>query len=781
LTQVSARWLDPAPVEVNDRLFMAVGGSRLLAEILARRGITTADQALPFLHAEKYNPTPASEFEGIEQAADRILHAIEKKQRIGVWGDFDVDGQTSTAVLLESLVELGGDVFFHVPKGEREPHGIDLENLKEFIAQDISLLVTCDTGISETTAVEYAKYQGVETIITDHHMPPAELPAALVIVDSAMLPESHPLHYLSGVGVAYKLVEELYSRFDWTKKIPKFLDMVALGLVADLVPLLGETRYLVQMGLQALRMTKRPGLLQLFRFSDTEISQITTDTISYTLAPRLNALGRIGGARQIVELLTTENLERAEEIARRLEGANASRRMLTESVLSAAINEIERDRSLLEDSVLLLSHPEWPGSVIGIVASQLAETYHRPAVVISAPAGQAARASARSVEGIDIVAALTENKEYLQRFGGHPKAAGFSIDAEKINDFRRDLNRTIEKMALYVPEIPEVQIDAYLSLEEADSVPQLETLEQMSPFGPGNPLVTLACQQLKLVNFTSFGKSQDHRILTVETPSLSTYRIIWWRGAGQPPPPEMFDLAYHLRPNFYRDSITTQIEYVSSRPVEAKGSTQKDLLVNFEIFDRRGSKDPFKALASMDEEIQVWAEGGLETSLPVCNRWELKPAARLAILTSPPGYKVLRNVIETIRPQEVYVFAFPPPTHQKVAFINAIMEIIHDMLSHHNGWLDLKRSAAQTAQEELTVLKTLNYLTSKTTLRIIDQKESSIQIDNQGSPESPGAQRDAFESMNCLLDEAAAYRRSFRRGELGYKFQGITIGKKSDE
>jgi single-stranded-DNA-specific exonuclease len=779
LNATLAKWRDPVPMEIDEALLSAAGGSRLLAEILVRRGITSADQALPFLHPEKYTPIPAADFTGIAQAADYIINAIEKKQRIGVWGDFDVDGQTSTAVLLESLIELGGDVVFHVPRGGRDPHGIETGSLKEFLKQDISLIVTCDTGISEVNAIDYAKSLGVGTIITDHHMPPVELPAALAIVNSAMLDENHPLQTLSGVGVAYKLVEELYARFGRHDRMSYYLDLVALGMVADLVPLVGETRYLVQMGLQALRKTKRVGLLQLFRFSETEISQITTDTISYTLAPRLNALGRIGGAAQIVELFTTGDLEKAEEIARDLEGANSSRKTLTESVLSAAINEIERDRSLLEDPVLLLSHPEWPGNVIGIVASQLSETYHRPAVVISSPEGQPARASARSVEGIDIIAALAENKDYLQRFGGHPKAAGFSIDPEKIGDFHRDLNRTIERMARAVPEMPEVQIDSYLSLEEADSISQLEVLEQMSPFGPGNPLVTLACEQLKLVNFTTFGKSQDHRILTVETPSLSTHRIIWWRGANQPPPPEIFDLAYHLRPNFYRESLTTQIEYVSSRPVEITGNVQNEIKLEFQIIDLRGLENPFKYLTSLDKEIQIWAEGNLHTELPVHNRLELKPATGLAILTTPPGYQVLKGVMEDVEPEEVYIFGLNPSTHQKVAFINALMEKIHEALHEHSGWIDLQQSAANTAQEIATVVKTLNYLTSKTSLRIVDRKENCIQIDNQGSPDTAAVQQAAFEAMNELLEETAAYRRSFQRGELTYKFQGITIGKKS--
>jgi len=291
----------------------------------------------------------------------------------------------------------------------------------------------------------------------------------------------------------------------------------------------------------------------------------------------------------------------------------------------------------------------------------------------------------------------------------------------------------------------------------------------------------LACQQLKLVNFTTFGKSQDHRILTVETPSLSTHRILWWRGANQPPPPEVFDLAYHIRPNFYRESITTQIEYVSSRPVEAAEDVQKDLLLEFEIVDHRGISNPLKALASMDKDIQIWAEGKLETTLPVRNRLELKPSARLAILTTPPGYKVLKSVVEAVTPEEVHVFAINPPTHQKVNFINALMEIIHDALRQQNGWIDLRQSAADTAQDEATVIKTLSYLTSKTTLRVTDQRESFLQIDNQGSPGSPAEQRNAFEGMNELLEESTAYRRSFQRGELRYKFQGIAFDKKASK
>jgi single-stranded-DNA-specific exonuclease len=307
----------------------------------------------------------------------------------------------------------------------RESHGINLPVLEQLINQGVELLLTCDTGISAHEALDYAQSRAVPVLVTDHHDLPPSLPNALALVNPKRLPEDHPLATLPGVGVAYKLAEELYRRAGRPEASAALLDLVALGIVADLALLSGETRYLLQCGLQALRQTRRLGLQAMLELAEIAPQNLAEEHISFVLGPRLNALGRLADANRAIELLTTQDMGRARILALELEGLNAERKLLTDQVFQAAQAQIEADRSLLDEAALVLAHPAWPGGVVGIVASRLVEYYHRPVVLLSAPPGQLARGSARSVEGINITAAIAANQRLLNGFGGHPMAAGY--------------------------------------------------------------------------------------------------------------------------------------------------------------------------------------------------------------------------------------------------------------------------------------------------------------------------------------------------------------------
>ncbi len=374
-------WQEPPAVDVPDSLRAAIGGHPLISEHLTRMGISSPTQARRFLSAADYQPASPSDLPDIDRAVNRLDRAIRAKERILIWGDFDVDGQTSTALLFSALKRRGARVSYHVPNRFREGHGIHLPTLQGKLDGGIELILTCDTGVAAHEAVDYATRRGVDTVITDHHALPAILPAAVAVVNPRRLPAAHPLIELPGVGIAYKLIEALYQGED----SDFLLDLVALGIVADVMVQIDDTRYLLQRGLEELRQNRRLGLRALLERAEIQPADLNEGHIGFALAPRLNALGRLDDANPAVELLTTTDWQLARVLANALEGFNARRKFLSEQVYRAALAQIENDPSLLEYAALVLDHSDWPSGVIGIVASRLAEEYHRPAVLIATP------------------------------------------------------------------------------------------------------------------------------------------------------------------------------------------------------------------------------------------------------------------------------------------------------------------------------------------------------------------------------------------------------------
>ncbi|MFN2225548.1 MAG: single-stranded-DNA-specific exonuclease RecJ, partial [Anaerolineae bacterium] len=426
------RWIDPLPIDVPPALQEAVGGPPLVARTLARRGIDTPAAAAAFLDPAAYTPAAPTDLPDLARAVERLRQAIAGRETIAVWGDFDADGQTSTTVLVESLRALGGRVTGYVPT-RREGHGLHKMAVQRLVDEGARLIITCDTGITAHAAAAYAGHLGAEVIITDHHTPGEGLPPAAAVINPHRLSPGHPLRHLAGVGVAYELARGLSPIV-----ADRALDVVALGTVADVSVLLDENRYLVQRGLEALRHTERPGLLALYAQAGLEPGGMSEEHISFVVGPRLNALGRLADAADGVELLTTDDPVRARTLATELEGLNAQRQWLTKQVTDAALAQVEREPALLHDyDVLLLSHPTWPSGIVGVVAGRLAERFGRPAVLISAPPGELARGSGRSIPGVDLIAALTDCAPLLETFGGHPGAAGFSVEPERIAELRR--------------------------------------------------------------------------------------------------------------------------------------------------------------------------------------------------------------------------------------------------------------------------------------------------------------------------------------------------------
>jgi single-stranded-DNA-specific exonuclease len=754
-----ANWIQPAPAEPSDAL-VRVAGDPLVARILARRGLSAPAAARAFLDPEAYTPAPPSALPDLPNAAARLRDAIHRGEQVLVWGDFDVDGQTATALLIEALHALGARARSYIPHRLREGHGIKLPALQQQLV-GVDLLLTCDTGVAEHEAIAYAREQGVTVLITDHHDLPAELPPADAIVDPKRLPAHHPLRELPGVGVAYKLIQELCRLLGQApERAEEALDLVALGIVADVANQRGDTRYLLQRGMSRLRHTQRAGLQSMMQMAQVNPDNLSTDHIGFGLGPRLNALGRLGDANLAVELLTTDDLGRARILAAQLEGLNARRQLLTDQVYAAAQEQIANDPTLLDEHALVLSGPRWHPGVIGIVASRLAETYGRPTVLISEGENGQGRGSARSVPGVDIHAAISTVAALLSEHGGHPGAAGLSLPVERIPGFRRALSRAVEAV-WDRSAVPGLVIDAVLPWE-ALSLELAERLNALAPFGEGNPPVLLASQDLQLVSERAFGRDLAHRRLTVRDPHDTTHDVIWWRGAEQAPPNGQFDLAYLLKASDYQGKLTLQIEYVDARVISAPPSVVG--VPEIQVVDYRAALDPLSLLSELRAtgNVAVWAEGYASGQSPGLRRDQLTPAPALAIWTPPAGPRELRAALERVAPQRVYLFAVAGDNTDPRRFLPRLAGLIKHTLRRKQGVADLERLAASSAQRITAVREGIYVLAARGDVQIVQEEETSMQLipgDGQPRPELPETQA----RFRAILQETAAYRAYFAR------------------
>ena len=764
-------WIEPQDIEVPQELQTAIGGHPLLAKTLARRGFTNLEAARAFLDPDCYRPAPPSDLPNMAEAADRLEKAIRQKEPICVWGDFDVDGQTATTLLVSTLKHLGAAVTYHIPVRKTESHGLNLPVLKRLIAEGVHLVLTCDTGVTEHQAIAYAQAHGVDVVITDHHDLPSTLPEARAIVNPKMLAATHPLRELPGVGCAYKLAEELYNRASRPGATAQYLDLVALGIVADVAVQIGDTRYLLQRGLEALRHTERLGLRVMMETAELDPAWLSEEHIGFVLGPRLNALGRLADANVAVELLTTHDLGRARILATELEGLNAQRKLLCNQVFQAAQAQIERDPSLLEHSALVLSHPAWPAGVIGIVASRLTERYHRPTILIAAPPDELGRGSARSIEGCNITAAIAAQREMLIKFGGHPMAAGLTIDPERIPEFRRALSRTVSEMLAdpkgFGKPLGSLQIDGYMSLGDL-SLDLVENLERLAPFGPGNPPLTLVSRGLSLTSHSTVGRTGEHLQLIVEDDEGTAQRVIWWQGAGWPLPQGRFDLAYVVRASDYRGQRDVQVEWVDARQIEElrpKGFLET-LRVSIEIVDHRGETNPRKVLERLrgQGDAQVWSEAEARAEVGGQHRYDLEPSKVLIIWTTPPGPAELRTALEKVSPAMVHLFGIDPGLDHPETFLKRLVGLTRYALSSNQGRASISTLAAATAQRETTVRQGIAWLAARGHLVVLNEEGDETQLAEGNHVASDDLSRIAAQ-LKALLEETAAYRAHFARAD----------------
>jgi single-stranded-DNA-specific exonuclease len=734
----------------------------LVSQALIRRGFTTPDSAHAFLEPSSYSPAPARDLPNLSRAFYRIERAIHSKEPICVWGDFDVDGQTSTTILLQTLQTLGANVTFHIPIRGNEGHGVNRPYLEKLISQGIKLILTCDTGTTAQEEVSFAQSYKTDVIITDHHDLPDVLPEAIAVVNPKLLPPEHPLATLSGAGVAYKLAEELFTQLGHPDGVLEFLDLVALGLVADLARLTGDTRYMVQKGLAALRKTERPGLKVMMELAELNPANLTEEHIGFVIGPRLNSLGRLGDANPAVELLTTSNLSRARLLATQLENYNAQRQLLCNQVTQAAEAQLRADPGLIDKPVIVLNHASWPGSVVGIVASRLVDRYGKPALLFSTPAGEPARGSARSVEGVNITAAIGMQKELLLNYGGHPMAAGLSLNQENLPGFTYRLFKTVENMlgSSLRPE-PELEIDAWLHLPDI-TLDMAAALDMLAPYGPGNKKLILALQGLRMNSFVPIGRNKEHLKLIVTDEAGNTQPVLWWNGAGEPLPEGPFDLACTVHASDWQGNRQVQMEFVDFR-LSASAAIEIDKS-KAEVIDYRKAEGHHELVKKLRDQPStlVWAEAEAKDDISGNDRNELGPSSNLIIWSIPPSPEILHRALEIVNPKKIYLICDHPSSEVTESFLNRLTGLLKFTINRRDGMTCYNELAAATGQRVATVEQGLNWLVSCGKITLKHQENDSLWVSRGVTINDLGGAARLRVEVQSMLAETAAYRVYFR-------------------
>jgi len=472
--------LDPVKIEEISRKFNV---SKLIAQILISRGIEKETQIQKFLNPsidDLYNPY---DFKDMDLAVDRIIKAIENGEKITIYGDYDVDGITSSTVLVKFLKGQKANVNYYLPNRLTEGYGLNKNAIEQIKNDNTNLIVTVDCGISAYDEIEYAKSIGLDVIVTDHHECPERIPNCIAVIDAKREDNTYPFGSLAGVGVSFKLVQALCIKLNLPdEEYLKYLDIVALGTVADIVPLIDENRIIVKYGLEKMRNTTNVGLKALITTSD--FKAIDSSTISFGLAPRMNACGRMGKAEKATQMLLTDNYEEAFQIAQELQKMNKERQDIEKRIIDESL-EIIKNEKLNNDKIIIVGKENWHHGVIGIVASKITEEYYKPSILICFENDEG-KGSGRSVDGFDLHSALVACDKYLDKYGGHEMAIGLTIKKENFEDFKKAIN-DYAKDRLPDESIPTIRYDADIngSIISKDTIEELKLLE---PYGEANPM-----------------------------------------------------------------------------------------------------------------------------------------------------------------------------------------------------------------------------------------------------------------------------------------------------
>ncbi|MFD1030523.1 single-stranded-DNA-specific exonuclease RecJ [Metaplanococcus flavidus] len=686
---------EQAVLEIQQELSL----SSVLSKILVSRGIGTAEEARAFMATDAaaiHNPYLMKD---MDIAVERIRRAVETQEKIIVYGDYDADGVTSTAVMMTVLQDLGADVSFMIPNRFKHGYGPNKELFQQAYDKGVKLIITVDNGISGVEQVDFAVGLGMDVIISDHHDIGDTLPNALAIIHPRHPEGEYPFGELAGVGVAFKMAHALYEEMP-----DHLIELVAIGTIADLVPMHGENRIFVKEGLQALRDSPRPAIEALAEVTGVKQDEINEETIGFMFGPRINAIGRLQDADPAVTMLLTEDPAEARSLADGLDALNKERQAIVKQIAEEATAQVETNYPEGPPHVIIVEQQGWNPGVVGIVASKLVEKYYRPTIVLSLdPETGKAKGSARSIEGFHLYNELAENRDILPAFGGHPMAAGMTLEAADVAELRTRLNKQAEAVLSAEDLLPVVDIDIPVELEEIDTE-TIESMRYLAPFGMGFAKPKFFIKGVRVASIRKIGAAQNH--LKVELASGGSSLDAVGFGIGE--------IGDQLTPDVLIDVIgDLQIN-------EWNGRKKAQLLIEdirtdqWQLFDIRGIRQVARWSKMIPERDQVYLAFNPETVAvfktliqhPIHtpeNITEFESSKHhLVLLDLPESEEQLEGVLKDLNPKRIYAHFYAKesqyfeqiPTREQFKWLFAFIKKRGtfdfkkhcDELAKHKGW-----------------------------------------------------------------------------------------------
>lgn len=766
----------------------------LVEKLLDIRGIVKPDEIKEFLNPLETNLTNTNAFLDMPKAVERVAKAIDDGENILIYGDFDADGVTSTALLLRTFRELGAKVDYFIPDRDKNGHGLNVKELvKLMAAKKPKLIITVDCAISDVEQVNFINSFKIDIIITDHHEAPEELPKAFAIINpkaqnalDEKLSAKEILHLtsLAGVGVAFKLAQAVLEHYKKTEFVYDIMPYVTVGTISDVVPLIGENRYFVAKGLQLISAGKHFGLSKLLESAGYNLEQgITSEQIAFGIAPRINASGRLDTTEDAIKVLVSDNKQEIEMAIISLNNFNKIRQDLCESIFLEAEEMLANSGN--NDNAIILFNPDWHIGIIGIVASKLVEKYYKPAFLMTySEETKQIRCSSRGIEEVNMYDVLSANAELFDGFGGHAMAGGMSFNAEKISfeEVKKALNSTINEILDDKKLSPKLNIDLQLEPNDIDGN-LISDIERMQPFGAANPNPVFALNNLTLLQKKLMGANKNHLKIVVEDTQHNTFDCIWWSKGDIPlNSGDVLDIAFCPQTNTFNGSTTIQLilqDIHADNLIEAENNLQEKKF-QIKIYDHRkktdilsGVEDYVKtsslniAIFAEDKSILAKLKPYKKLFEKTITRHSAQKADVVMFFDYPPSQNVFDEIIKKTSPNFLHFMNYEVKILDEKEFLKTFMGMLKFAYSNKNGLFDLQRSASFLSQTQETVKLLLEVFSECGIINIAEKGPKDYKIEFISNTEiSSVLHTGSYKSFLAEIQKTFEYKRLLLDSEL---------------
>lgn len=758
----------------------------LIKRLLHSRGVKTEDEIREFLNPLEMKLTHPKVFTDMEKCVERLSFAIDNGEKIVIHGDFDADGVTSTSLLYRTFKYLGADVNYFIPNREREGHGFDTKALVKLMTQvKPKLIISCDCGISDVDAVNFLNSFKIDVIITDHHEAPEILPNAYGIInpkapnaldESLTTKQITSLTSLAGVGVAFKVAQGLLEKYSKLEFISEILPYVAVGTVADLVPLIGENRYYVTKGLDLITNGKHYGLSRLLESAGYK-GQITSEHIAFGIAPRINASGRLDTVDEALKVLISENKQEIEMAIQNLNEFNKVRQELCQNIFVEADELMKNNR----DSAIVLFNKDWHIGIIGIVASMLVEKYYKPTFLMTySEETKQCRCSARSVDGINLYDVISASAELLDGFGGHSMAAGLSFSQHSFDEIKSALCKTVKEMSQGKELKPFINIDLELNPDDI-SVDLVEQLSQLEPFGMDNPSPVFVLKNLKIKEKCLMGENKNHLRLTCNAGTSEFNCIRWKQGDVSLVNGDVLDVAFHPQINVYNGNTSVQliIDDIHSEYLKEEENT-----VSVKLYDHRKKTDILPQVndyvKNSKQKIFIFAESKSVcdklrpfTSLAerIINRDNLSPCDGLMFFDYPADRETFDRILEMTSPSAIHFMNYEQKFLDEEEFLKTVYKMLNFACHNNGGKVELCRCASFLGKSYKVFDLLFSIFEEVGLIKIKEQTKDYYIIDLTDGDVSKALHSQKYALLLDLIEECEEFQKSLLEDEV-YSFYG---------